>query len=495
MGYYLTLIYITVSFLTPTLTLGPLADLRPEVFLVILSLLFSVPGFADSGVLKTTQTLAIAGMCFAVVLSVLFIGGFGALGSAGESFYGFLQPTLLFYLVAVNCKKKWHLQGIVLALVCGSFIYIYLGFMDLHANVAPSLYLFGEGDLRRLRGLGFVNDPNDFAQVLVSLVPCLFLWYSKNPLAYVAFVFVPLAALLFGTYLTHSRGASLALMVVLLLSIRKKIGTIPAAIIAGLLLAATLALGWSGGRDISMDAGADRLDLWAGGLVLIKTHPLFGVGPNRFAEYEGITAHNTIVVCAAELGLFGFYFWVLFIFSAFRSGFRLGKAGIEIPKPEPAAFLSRGADFKASTHTDLAAYPESAYASTSRSATSFAGPAEFTRPGNMKSVARVEPDSSAAGRYQRQELGSPDEEIARMARLLVYALSGMLTAGWFLSRAYSQWLFMFCGMLYAVVRMARGRPFAPQRDPLSFLFRWTGVTAVGLLGLVYAILRYRNLAK
>ena len=36
---------------------------------------------------------------------------------------------------------------------------------------------------------------------------------------------------------------------------------------------------------------------------MLKSHPLFGVGFGNFADYSDHTAHNSIVVCAAELGL------------------------------------------------------------------------------------------------------------------------------------------------------------------------------------------------
>jgi hypothetical protein len=80
------------------------------------------------------------------------------------------------------------------------------------------------------------------------------------------------------------------------------IGTIPAGITA---------LNWSGGRGISAEAGSDRKAAWGTELMLIRSHPIFGVGFERFTEYNEITAHNT-VVCNAELGLTGFFFWVLF---------------------------------------------------------------------------------------------------------------------------------------------------------------------------------------
>ena len=71
-----------------------------------------------------------------------------------------------------------------------------------------------------------------------------------------------------------------------------------------------------------MEGGADRLELWSSGINLIKTHPFFGVGLGNFADEVGITAHNSVVVCAAEIGLVGFYAWVLLLFSTFRSGAR-----------------------------------------------------------------------------------------------------------------------------------------------------------------------------
>ncbi len=56
----------------------------------------------------------------------------------------------------------------------------------------------------------------------------------------------------------------------------------------------------------------------AKGLELLKAHPIFGVGFGNMGDYVGQTAHNSLVVCAAELGLFGLYFWTLFLFPTVR---------------------------------------------------------------------------------------------------------------------------------------------------------------------------------
>ena len=55
-----------------------------------------------------------------------------------------------------------------------------------------------------------------------------------------------------------------------------------------------------------------RMEAWATGFDLLKTHPLFGAGMTRFTEFFYITAHNTIMVCAAETGMFGLFWWSTF---------------------------------------------------------------------------------------------------------------------------------------------------------------------------------------
>ena len=81
------------------------------------------------------------------------------------------------------------------------------------------------------------------------------------------------------------------------------------------------------------------------------------------------------------------------------------------------------------------------------------------------------------------------EEVGRIARLLVLALAGMLTAGWFLSRAFASWLFMYCGMVCALIRIARENGMTVPIDDMPFLLRWSAITSVILIAMVYIMLR------
>ncbi len=76
---------------------------------------------------------------------------------------------------------------------------------------------------------------------------------------------------------------------------------------------------------------------------------------------------------------------------------------------------------------------------------------------------------------------------------MVLCLVGFLVAGWFLSRSFVMWLFIFGRMMQVIVQIAasRGVPFTSASLPR--LMKLSLVTSVALLLLVYVMLRLRNL--
>ncbi len=489
MAFIFSLLFIVTAYVTPEVIWGPLADFHMEMVLALLAFAASLPNLAQSRVFALPQAYACIAFAIAVPLSIAAGGWFsGALAG----FYGFLPVVFCFFLAAANFRTRRHLQLIVLALWIASVYFIANGLMDLHDHVTPSRFLYGEGELRRLRGLGFVFDPNDFSQVMVSLIPLVFLWKSRSTFLNVFLLGIPIAVLVTGMYFTHSRGAALALMATIVVVLRRKIGTVPAAVLAGALFAVSLAVGWSGGRDVSMEAGADRLDAWSTGLEFIKHHPIFGVGAGQFAEHNEITAHNTVVVCAAEIGLPGFVCWVFFVFAALRNGTRINAK--EIPG-EPAAGEGTSSEPSLPHLRSRSLFPNRGVPAVAPMGARMAmagGAIPLTLPPMRTAIApagpgRVEDEAPSPASPEKQE------EIRSMARLLVASLTGFLVAGWFLSRALSMWLFLYCGMMHAVVRMAMDAGMRPRLDPPAFLIRWSFVIAAGLLILVFGILKFRAL--
>jgi O-antigen ligase len=295
----------------------------------------------------------------------------------------------------------------------------------------------------RIRGLGVINDPNDFGQLIICLIPLMFIfWRPKKTPRNILFVLIPVSVLLFGVFLTHSRGALLALMAMIILAARRRIGTLPAVLIAIGVFFATTLLNFTGGRDISSGSGSDRTALWGAGMEMLKSHPLFGVGLGSFADNCGgcgLTAHNSLVVCAAELGMFGLFFWSLFLFSSIRDAFTI------------------------------------------------ASPSKVSEA-NLLMLEKVLSEPGTGG------LAVIDKaEFNQLGRMLVLSFTGFLVAGWFLSRAYVMTFFLLGGMIEAVYEMALRRGMIAPRLRMKRVLSYTGILAISLILLMYILLRTVNL--
>jgi O-antigen ligase len=58
------------------------------------------------------------------------------------------------------------------------------------------------------------------------------------------------------------------------------------------------------------DSAAERMEAWSYGLQLLKKSPIWGAGYGSFLESHELTAHNSFVLCFAELGLVGYLLWL-----------------------------------------------------------------------------------------------------------------------------------------------------------------------------------------
>lgn len=494
MGLFLTLLYILTAYLGPQTLWGPLAEYRIELILAGLALVTSLPDLQRSKVFSIPQSYALLGMCFAVLCSQVMTGW---LGSIAPAMLGFIPNAFTFFLVVVNCRKKSHLQLLALTMFIFCAFSIYKGWSALRADDYLSPYLLsqgeagGEGTLYRIRGLAFINDPNDFSQVMVSLIPCMFFFWKKDSLPRnVLLVILPVSVLVFGMFLTHSRGGILALLAVVLFGVRRKIGTIPSVILAVCLFGVTMAVGWSGGRDVSLEAGADRLEAWSVGLELIKSHPLFGVGFARFSDFYNITAHNTIVVCTAELGAFGLFWWVAFVLPTIRDSLVSSYPNGPLAPKEDDSFSFdravgplRGAERDSPSRLE---WRDPRYAA-AEAADSSVIVAEESQEKPIAMPLHLAP------LVEDEEETPPPEEIARIALLMFTCVIGYFVAGWFLSRAYIMTLFIYGGMVQSVYRMALTRGIAaPRLKPLK-IAQYSAVASVVLIIIVYAMLRIQHL--
>jgi hypothetical protein len=450
MGFLLTILYLITNYLTPATLFGPLASAHIELILAVVVGTVSIIPLARSFVLKTPQSLALGGLGLAVMLSVVF--GMRWVGGALPALLRFMPNAFAYFLVCLHCNSIRRLQILVFMLLFVCLFVITRGSIELRHQTAvsedevtESPYVLAMSNdagqwFYRLRGLGEINDPNDFGQLIVAVIPLVFVfWQPKKKLRNFIRVILPVGALLFGLFLTHSRGALLALVSIALIAARRRIGTAPAIVLAVALFVAAMTLNFTGGREISADAGSDRTALWGESLQLLKSHPLFGVGFQNLDDYMELTAHNSVAVCAAELGLFGFYFWCMFLFSTVRGAWIL------------------------------------------------------SLPANLSEGRPVQPEQ---GLYplQTQEVEQIDkEQIGGLGSLLTLALSGFLVSGWFLSRAFVLTFFLLGGMAEVVFQMALKRGVIASTLRLDRVLLYTSGLAFALLLAMYVLLRIVNL--
>ena len=169
-----------------------------------------------------------------------------------------------------------------------------------------------QGLAKRIRGLGMLHDPNDLALSFVAALPLINIprrrWRTLGLLLQVLLS----AALCYGVYLTHSRGGTLALLVVLFCVLARSLGRWRALVLVGILAIGLLAVDIGGGRLFlpQDESAAERLDAWSAGLQMLKSQPLIGVGYRQFEDHYYMTAHNSFVLCFAETGLVGYFFWL-----------------------------------------------------------------------------------------------------------------------------------------------------------------------------------------
>jgi O-antigen ligase len=487
MGLFLTLLYILTAYISPSSMFEALAQYRIEIVIAVFTLIGTLFASEKPAIIKMPQFYVLMGLG---VVTFLSIATTGWIGGGRTALLDFSPVIFSFFFIVMNCRTKRQLQILVVTLLSVCFFVIFMGCLALATGdtLSPYLLTMGEnanGDaFLRLRGLGFINDPNDFGQLLVSLTPCLFFfWRPKRAFFNTAFVLIPAGILVFGTYLTHSRGAMIALLVVLALSIRRKIGTIPSAILAAALFAVMTAVGWAGNRNVSVEAGADRMDAWSAGLEMIKQHPIFGVGFGAYADHYTITAHNTIVVCAAELGMVGLFVWLLFVCSAYWEVMTAGSSPVvkdTARKEERSSAYGEGPFSWIRSTTGLHTVPA-------------------TAPLQMKVAMPSARDfsfgavklSRAAVTEEELKLAE-DEDVRRFARVVLISLTGFLAAGWFLSRAFQMTLFVYCGMVEGIYQLALQRGLVPARLPLRKLAWVSLFTGIGLLGVVYILVRIQH---
>jgi hypothetical protein len=170
----------------------------------------------------------------------------------------------------------------------------------------------------RVRWRGTMEDPNELALALCATLPFAFAFVHRRRTAPRVLLAVAAAGLVgAATYFTQSRGGQLVFLTVLAVYFVHLVGVRRGLLVGVLLALPILILGGRGGADAEAST-LERTECWWVGLHLFAQRPIFGVGFGEFREYHYLTAHNSFVLTAAELGLPGMLLWTAIVYSSVK---------------------------------------------------------------------------------------------------------------------------------------------------------------------------------
>jgi O-antigen ligase len=154
--------------------------------------------------------------------------------------------------------------------------------------------------------------------------------------------------IVYGVYLTNSRGALLGLFGLSGVWFYKRYGVKLAVFVASISLPAVYFV-MSMFRQIDSEeaSAAGRLDAWYEGFQMLFSSPIWGIGMGQFVEEHGLTAHNSFVLVWSELGLLGYYLWVTFFVCSWMNVYSLwnDKRIEAIPKLREESIIAKALSF------------------------------------------------------------------------------------------------------------------------------------------------------
>jgi hypothetical protein len=170
----------------------------------------------------------------------------------------------------------------------------------------------------RVRFRGAVEDPNELALLVVGAIPIAFALAERRRSALaLALSVLTLAVVALCVIFTQSRGGQMVFAVVLAAYFARKFG------LRGLLIALICAVPivFLGGRSGGEAEGStmERLECWSVGMQLLRQSPVLGVGLGQFTEHHYLTAHNSYVLTAAELGFPGMVLWLSILYVSVKT--------------------------------------------------------------------------------------------------------------------------------------------------------------------------------
>ncbi|RDS83649.1 O-antigen polymerase [Dyella monticola] len=248
---------------------------------------------------------------FLVVLMISVVVN-GWFGGALDQLEKFGPIMIAFFVLATACNTQQRVIITMAVFVLCSVVLVAHGIGQARTGMGWTGVPISEDG--RIQYVGIFNDPNDLGLLFATTIPMAVFLSTLRGLLLRLFWLACAALLFYGTYLTNSRGALLAVLVVAGVYIWYRRGFITAGTL-GVVGLACMKLMSSRMQDLDPDeeSAFGRVDAWYEGLHMFLSHPVFGVGAGNFTEYNDLTAHNSFVLVLAETGFIGYMLWLAFV--------------------------------------------------------------------------------------------------------------------------------------------------------------------------------------
>ena len=273
-GLVLTLLYVALLILRLEDLAPGLDAYSPMLVLGVFATVASLPNIQQARPFERRESKLL--LLFFAVMIVSDLLGFW-FGGAWLAVKSFVPCLFVYFLVVSNVTTPARMRALLMVCVGAGLIASVEAIAAYHTGYRADDLLFiqnlygpqgftGE-TINRIRFLGWLADPNDFGQFLLTCIPLTAMLALPKRRILNLLLLIPAAVFAYGVFLTRSRGALLGIGIVVLFAFRKRMGRIGSALIAVLGLAGLAAIGFTGGRGIRIGDGSDRLELWSDGIL------------------------------------------------------------------------------------------------------------------------------------------------------------------------------------------------------------------------------------
>ncbi|MDD5633664.1 MAG: O-antigen ligase family protein [Candidatus Omnitrophica bacterium] len=313
------LCYVVGVFVRPQEWVSLLNGLNLIDFIAAITILVTFMGIATkkNEIPRVPENFLMLGFFVATLMSQIVPAYFAGFLYTFDTMY---KTCIFYFLIVIIVRSASEFRALAWTIIlCATFMAI-SGFLQHYrgygfAGLLPWTGEDGTG-IPRIIGYGIFGDPNDLALLFVISFPFVLTFLFERRRIFSRVIAGIFGALIVGAiWFTNSRGGLLAFVVSIFVYFALRFKKVKWMIVS--LICLIVIMNFLPSRMLSGifdPSSQERLFFWAEGNLMLKENPLFGVGFQRFVEFSPRPAHNSFVNCYAELGLFGYFFWMGLIY-------------------------------------------------------------------------------------------------------------------------------------------------------------------------------------